>query len=391
MFRDDFVIPKDRMYFLGNSLGLQPKRTREMVNEVLDAWNAHGVSAHFRGEKPWLKFDQMIKKSVARIVGASEFEVAITGQLTMDLHLLLSRFYHPTETRSKIICDRKPFPSDMYALESAIRAKNLDPESALIATDDVIRALETSSPEEIALVVLGVPNYYDCKMYDIRAIVDAAHSKGALVLLDCAHAVGILPLNLHANDVDGAVWCSYKYLNSGPAAPGGIFVHKKHLENLPGPGQLLGWWGHEESTRFEMDNMFVPSAGADSFRLSNIPILSAAPMLASMEIYDKTSIEEIREKSLELTDYLMHLVDTDENLNQKFEIINPREPKNRGGHVALKWRGGDSECREIYKKIGQAGIDIDYRKPSVIRLAPSPLYNTKDELDTFVQTLRDIC
>ena len=394
--REEFLQTKDT-YFLGNSLGLQPRGVAELVKVELDRWGELAVKGHFSGETAWLRLDQKLKPILSEIVGCSTHEVAAMNSLTVNLHLLLSRFYQPSAKRRFIITETKPFPSDWYALQSVIASRGLsadclvelkprDGESTL-QTEDIISVI-SSLGEEVSLICMGAVNYYTGQLFEVEKITGAVHAVGGLAIWDCAHAVGAVKLDLHGWDVDAAVFCCYKYLNGGPGAVGGMFVHEKWTHASIPRGQLLGWFGHEEKTRFDMDNVFVQEPGIDSFRMSEIPALSAVCLLASLEIFKKTSIGALRQKSIAMTTFMLDLMASKECCSQ-INVITPRDPRHRGGHLSLMFPD-DEACEAIYHKLTEAGFMVDYRKPRVIRVAPCPLYNKFSEIFNLINALEQI-
>ena len=395
--RDRFSVPSTGTYFLGNSLGLMPKNVPQMVSDELQRWSEKGVEAHW-GDQGWLSIDKMIKPTLSKLIGAADMsEIAVCHTLTVNLHLLLSRFYRPDNKRSVIMVEKRPFPSDWYAVMSRITASGEDPVNLVelnpredevnLRTEDIVNEINIAG-ESLGILVMGGVHYYTGQMLDIATITKAVHKVGGIVIWDLAHAVGIVELQLHDWQVDAAVWCSYKYLNGGPGSPGGMFLHRKYHKDATPPGQLLGWWGHEESTRFEMDNKFKPEKGADSMRLSNISPLSGVCLISSMQIYELTDIAYLRKKSLAMTSHIMHLIDINSALENKVEIITPREPQSRGGHVSIMIKNG--KCLDVHKALEEKGFVVDYRAPSVLRMAPSPLYSTFSEVEHFCNTLANI-
>jgi kynureninase len=404
--RSRFLFPKrngeDVIYFVGNSLGLQPKECATYIRDELDSWSSKGVNGHFEGSKPWLNYDDFLVGAMSRIVGALPSEVALMNSLTVNLHLLLIRFYNPTKSvssrRRKILIESRSFPSDFYALESQIRLRGLDPAECIVEvfprpdehilrSEDVIEQINKIG-DELALVMFSGVQFYTGQLFDIPAITNAAHSVGAYAVWDLAHAAGSVDLKLHDWKVDGACWCTYKYLNSGPGGIGGFFIHQDHFNN-PEADRLLGWWGHKVSSRFEMTNTFEPSAGADEFRLSNVPILSSAALLASLEIFDTTTMSMLRAKSLLLTGYLEHLLEglREEIRDQEcqFKIITGTD---RGPQLSLLFES-DEKAKEISTRLEELGVMIDYRKPGLIRPAPSPLYCTFTDVLRFKDLLAE--
>jgi kynureninase len=391
-FRSKFLMPNRKwIYFTGNSLGLQPKTTKSFVNAELKDWAKLGVEGHFHAKRPWLYYHKFAKRSLAKIVGAKEDEVVAMNQLTVNLHLMLVSFYKPSDGKFKIITEAGAFSSDQYALESQIKLHGLHPDSALIEieprdgeyslrTEDVIKVVKQNA-DQLALVIFGGVQYYSGQFFDIAAITKAAHEAGAYAGFDLAHAVGNVPLSLHKDDVDFAVWCSYKYLNSGPGGVAGAFVHEKHFGNHDLP-RLSGWWGYQEDDRFEMRKGFVPMSGVDAWQLSNFPVLSGAAHLAALEVFDKTNMPALRKKSLLLTDYtefILKEIDPNENY---FTIITPAD---RGCQLSILMRRNG---KNVFDKLTKAGVIADWREPDVVRIAPVPLYNTFAEVWKFGQIFK---
>lgn len=397
-FRERFHFPQhgeqDAIYFCGNSLGLQPKSTRYLFEKELDDWAKWGVEGHFNAENPWFSYQKPFSPSLARIVGAKAEEVVAMNTLTVNLHLLLLSFYRPTQERYKIIMEAGAFPSDQYAIETQVRMHGHQPDDAIIELtprtgeytlrdEDILQAIADAG-DSLACVMIGAVNYYTGQFYNLKDITEAAHKAGAYAGFDLAHAMGNLPLKLHDWDVDFACWCSYKYLNSGPGGVGGVYVHEKHGNN-PETFRLAGWWGNEESTRFKMKKGFIPSKGAASWQMSNAPVFNMVAHRASLDIYDKTSMEVLREKSLRLTAYLEFLLRQLTNLS--FEIITPSEPERRGAQLSLLF-GKDG--RAVFDALTQAGVIADWREPNVIRIAPVPLYNSFEDAYRFYEVLYNL-
>lgn len=383
-FRERFHFPvindKKAIYFCGNSLGLQPKSARYLFEKELADWARWGVEGHFHAEKPWFSYHKQFAASLARIVGAQEDEVVAMNSLTVNLHLLLISFYKPDARRFKIIVEAGAFPSDQYALETQARMHGLDPEKAIVALapregehclrdEDVLEAIEAHGAE-LSCVMMGGVNYYTGQLYDMEAIARKAHEVGALAGFDLAHAIGNVPLSLHDWGVDFACWCSYKYLNSGPGGVGGAFVHEKH-GNDPHTFRLAGWWGNEESTRFKMQEGFEPAKGAAGWQMSNAPVFNMVAHAASLDIFDKISVDLLRKKSLALTAYLSSLLELVPHL--PFTVITPSESHRRGAQLSLLF---EERGREVFEALTDAGIIVDWREPNVIRIAPVPLYNS---------------
>ena len=389
-FRDQFYYPKDKngeevLYLCGNSLGLQPKSVRPLVEMELNVWEKDGVlGQHGR----WEKFHEKLMANSARLVGAIPSEVVVMNALTVNIHLLLISFYQPTKNRHKIIIEKGAFPSDQYAVESHFHLHGYDPKDSLIEltprtgettlrTDDIVNTINDVG-EELATIIMGGVNYYTGQAFDMETITKAGKSVGAFVGFDLAHAAGNIDLNLHDWNVDFAAWCTYKYLCAGPGAPSGIFVNKKH-HHWTGP-RLVGWWGQNKQTRFDMGPDFDPIKTVEGWQISNAPVLGMAPLLASMQIYDDVGMIAICDKSKIMTGYMEFLLK--ENLPE-INIITPNDPNQRGCQLSLVIPGG----KAIFESISQKGVVCDWREPNVIRVAPHPLYNQYSEVYNFVQII----
>ena len=396
-FRREFLIPAhaqgEQVYFCGNSLGLQPRATRDAVNAELDYWGSLAVEGHFRGKLPWMDYHEFVREHLAELVGAQPAEVVAMNSLSANLHLLMVSFYRPTSERPAILIEKGAFPSDRYAVESQVRFHGFDPAIDLIELDGdeangtiseagIARALDEYG-HRIALVLMPGVQYRTGQVFDLRAITELAHRKGCVVGFDLAHAVGNVPVNLHDTYCDFAVWCSYKYLNSGPGAVAGAFVHVRHA-HTPRP-RFAGWWGHDKSTRFRMGPDFVPTPGADGWQLSNPPILALAPLRVSLEIFHRAGLARLREKSIALTGYLTWLVES--KLGDIVEIATPRETERRGCQLSLRVKGGRESGRALFDYLGSNGIIGDWREPDVIRIAPTPLYNRYSDCLRFVDAV----
>jgi kynureninase len=400
-YRSRLFIPqkngKDLIYLCGNSLGLQPKKVKEFIDIELKDWQDLGVEGHFEGTNPWMPYHKAFEGPVSRLVGALPHEVVVMNTLTVNLHLMMISFYNPTAKRHKILIEGGAFPSDFYAVESHIKNHGYNPHDSLIElkprareytmrTEDIIELIKTEG-ESIALVMLGGVNYYTGQAFDMEAITKAGHEAGCRVGFDLAHAAGNLNLKLHDWNVDFAVWCGYKYLNSGPGGVSGAFVHEKWA-NSPELPRLAGWWGYDEATRFKMDisKGFQPAYGAAGWQLSNAQILPMAAHKASLEIFDEVGMDALRTKSDLLTGFLDFLI-RDNMKKQKevnFTIITPENPKERGAQISiLALKNG----KELFNKITARHIIADWREPNVIRVAPVPLYNTFEEVYKFVEVL----
>jgi len=396
-FRDRFYFPqvngRDAIYFCGNSLGLQPKSAQMYIDNEMYKWANLAVEGHFKGQEPWFNYHQLLSGGTARVVGAKESEVVVMNQLTVNLHLMLVSFYRPGGKRFKIITEGGAFPSDQYALESQTKYHGYKPEEAIIElfpregehtlrTEDILQSIEEHA-DELALVMMGGINYYTGQVFDMEAITRAGHAAGALVGFDLAHAAGNVPLQLHDWDVDFAVWCTYKYLNSGPGGTSGVFVHERHGQNPEMP-RFAGWWGHDAAARFQMKKGFVPMPGAEGWQLSNGQILPFALHRASLELFDKAGMENLRHKSEKLTGYLEYLIDDVHVGKDVLEMITPRDPQARGCQISLLVK---KDARLLFDKLMEAGIIVDYREPNVIRVAPTPLYNSFEEVYRFSEIL----
>lgn len=388
--RSSFFIPKvngkQALYFTGNSLGLQPRLTKKFLTEELNDWAQKGVEGHFHAKRPWLYYHKFSKKVLGKIVGALPEEVVAMNQLTVNLHLMLISFYRPTTKRYKIITEAGAFSSDQYAFESQVRFHGLEPRDCIIEltprqaeytlrTEDILNAIEQNR-NEVALVIFGGVQYYTGQFFDIKKITEAGHRAGAVVGFDLAHAAGNVPLNLHKNGVDFAVWCSYKYLNSGPGGIAGAFIHKRHHYNFALP-RLAGWWGHDERERFKMKKGFKPMAGADGWQLSNFPVLLGAAHLASLQLFEAAGIKALRKKSLALTGFLEYLLTAIPQHEKYFKIITPSDPTARGCQLSILML---TNGKKIFDRITKKGVIADWREPNVIRVAPVPLYNTFEDV-----------
>jgi kynureninase len=398
--RNEFLIPKQNgkpiIYLCGNSLGLQPKATRKLVDQQLLRWEQLAVEGWFEGEEAWLFYHKELKTLMAPIVGAKISEVCPMNTLTVNLHLLMVSFYRPTKMRYKIIMEAGAFPSDQYAIESQVKFHGFDPKDAvievkprsgeyLLRTEDILLVIKEHE-SELALVLFGGINYFSGQWYDMELITTAGHAAGAMVGFDLAHAAGNVPLQLHDWNVDFACWCSYKYQNSGPGGVGAIFVHEKHHDDRSRP-RFAGWWGYQEDHRFDMQKGFVPEAGADGWQISTGQIIPMSMYLASLKIFEKAGfINPLRNKSLHLTAYLYFLV-KEVNKALKFEqfmIITPPNAEARGAQLSIV---ASSNAREIFDALVKEQVLGDWRSPNVIRLSPVPLYNTFEELYVTAQIL----
>ncbi len=394
--RNDFLIPRhkhnEQIYFCGNSLGLQPRGAREHVLQVLDKWSHEAVEGHFSGHTQWMNYHELVREPLARVVGALPSEVVAMNSLTANLHLMIVSFYRHTSERPAILMEAGAFPSDRYALESQLRFHGFDPATDLIelqadeadgtfSAQAIERAITEHGPR-LALVLWPGIQYRTGQAFDLAEITRLAHAQGAVAGFDLAHAVGNLPLALHDSNADFAVWCHYKYLNAGPGAVAGCFVHERHARtDRP---RFAGWWGHEPATRFKMGPDFVPTPGADGWQLSNPPILGLAPLLASLELFDKAGgIPALRVKSEKLTGFLEALIKA--RVSDTLQIITPAEPARRGCQLSLRVSGGRERGRELFEYLQSVGTLGDWREPDVIRISPAPLYNKYMDVYRFVE------
>ena len=393
-FRDRFLIPKtktgdDCIYLCGHSLGLQPKTARSYLEQELRDWAQFGVEGHFHARNPWVPYHRLLTQQTATLVGAHPGEVVVMNSLTVNLHLMMTSFYRPTSDRHKILVERGAFPSDQYAVKSQIRFHGFDPASSLLELtpregescmrDEDIVALIDREGDSIALILIGGINYVTGQAFDMAGITKAGLRKGCVVGFDLAHAAGNILLHLHDWGPDFAVWCNYKYLNGGPGCVGGCFVHERHASAWQLP-RFAGWWGHDEETRFQMGPDFHPMLGAEGWQLSNPPILALAALRASLEIFLEAGLQRLRDKSRSLTRYMEALLG--EQASPKFSIITPREEERRGAQLSIRL---PSSGRELCDRLASAGVIGDWREPDTFRVAAVPLYNSYQDVYSFVQ------
>ncbi|MEO7309570.1 MAG: kynureninase [Chitinophagaceae bacterium] len=394
-FKERFYFPQHKgsnaIYFCGNSLGLQPKTAEAAIQTELQTWRDSAVGGYFGGTNPWLFYHDYCKPALTKIVGCLPHEVTVMNALTVNLHLMMLSFYKPTSSRYKIMMEAGAFPSDQYAIETQVKHYGFDPEDAIIEiipragekllhTEDILQAIKENK-DNLALVLFGGINYYTGQVYDIKTITANAHEVGAIAAFDLAHVVGNVPVELHDWDVDFAVWCSYKYLNAGPGAAGGIFVHEKHASNVD-INRMAGWWGTDEKTRFKMEKGFIAKPDASGWCVSTSQVFNTVCLKASLEIFEEAGMENLRSKSLHLTAYLEYLLHQVPNLN--FEIISPADGNQRGAQLSLYF---PENGKAIHDKMIENGIIVDYREPGVIRVAPAPLYCGFEDVYRFY----DIC
>ncbi|WP_299189647.1 kynureninase [uncultured Aquimarina sp.] len=398
-YRDQFLFPKvnekEVIYFTGNSLGLQPKNTKKYVDEVMKDWAELAVEGHFYADKPWWDYHERLAKPLSRIVGANPSEITVMNTLTVNLHLLMVSFYRPQGKRYKIICEEKAFPSDQYMLQSQVRFHGYDPKDAIVEIkkrpgehnfriEDILSTIK-SIGEECALILIGGVNYYTGQVFDMKTITKAGHDIGAFVGWDLAHGAGNIELKLHDWDVDFASWCSYKYMNSGPGNASGCFVHERFHDRKDIP-RFEGWWGTKRESRFLMKPEFEPMPNADAWQLSNAPILSLAPYLASLELFEKVGMEALIKKRNLIVAYLEFVLKSiDLEVESTFEIITPSSQEERGTQLSVFLHG---EGRKLFDYLMKNGVITDWREPNVIRLAPAPFYCSYEDMYEFGQILK---
>ena len=397
-FRKEFLIPPhaggEQVYLCGNSLGLQPRGTRRALLDELDDWARLGVEGHVHGRHPWLPYHAEVRDALAEVLGTEPSEVVAMNSLTANLHLMMVSFYRPTRERHAILVERGAFPSDRHAVASQIAFHGYDPDDALIELDadepggtvsmEAIERVLQEQGSRIALVLWPGVQYLTGQAFDLEAITRLAHARGCVIGFDLAHAAGNIVTNLHASDCDFAAWCSYKYLNSGPGAIAGCFVHARHArEDLP---RFAGWWGHRESTRFQMRPEFDPAPGADGWQLSNPPILALAPLRVSLEIFQRAGMLRLREKSERLTGYLDWLIRT--QLDDVLEILTPAQADRRGAQLSVRVRRGRTAGKSLFDHLVAHGVLGDWREPDVMRISPAPLYNRFEDCLQFAQAVQ---
>lgn len=398
-YRNEFLIPtnnegEELVYLCGNSLGLQPKKTSNYLQQELNDWAKFGVEGHTDAKHPWLPYHEFLTKSMAKIVGAKPTEVVIMNSLTTNLHLMMVSFYQPTKSKYKIVIESDAFPSDKYAMESQLKFHGYDAKDGLILWkpregeelcrfEDLEKIMQEQG-DEIALLMIGSTNYYSGQLYPLKKITELGHKHSSLVGFDLAHGVGNIQPNLHHTGADFAVWCTYKYLNSGPGSLGGCFVHERHANN-PDLNRFAGWWGHNKQTRFNMRHDFDVLSGAEGWQLSNPAILSMAAIRASLDLFESAGFENIIEKSKTLTGYLEFLI---KELNDdRINIITPENQEERGCQLSIQVKSAN---KELHSQLTIIGVISDWREPDVIRVAPAPLYNSYQDVFEFVQRLKKV-
>jgi kynureninase len=397
-FRQRFALPRDEhgqpaLFLCGHSLGLMPLAARELVTEELDDWSRLAVLGHEHARRPWIPYHENLTAGLAHLTGAGSGEVIAMNSLTVNLHFMLASFFRPSGRRTKILIETGAFSSDRHAVTSQLAWHGLDPSQHLVELaapagndsipEEAIEACLAEHGSDIALLLWPGVQFRTGQAFDLPRIAHAGHRAGCVVGFDLAHSIGNMPLALHEYGADFAVWCSYKYLNAGPGAIGGCFVHERHLVDP----HLIGWWGHEEATRFRMDPVFRPATGIASWQISNPPILAAAPLIASLAIFQDARIERLRAKSVELTGFLEFLV---ERLGPDARFITPREVGARGCQISIRITGSPDRGRRVFERLGERGVVCDWRDPDVIRVAPVPLYNTFEEVFRFSEQLAEV-
>jgi len=397
-FREQFFIPqhegREQAYFCGNSLGLQPRSLPAALTEELTNWAENGVEGHFHGKHPWMPYHEFVRDSLASVVGAMPSEVVAMNSLSVNLHLMMVSFYHPTKERNAILIEAGAFPSDRYAVESQVRFHGFDPAESLIEIEpdlpggifsmQHIEKIIAEHGHRIALILWPGVQYRTGQYFDLTEITRLGHAAGCKVGFDLAHAAGNLPLNLHDSGADFAAWCSYKYLNSGPGAIAGCFVHDRHANaKLP---RFAGWWGHDKTTRFKMGPEFIPTPGADGWQLSNPPIFALAPLRISLEIFQQADMQNLRKKSVKLTAYLEALIQ--QQLANTLTIATPANPDQRGCQLSLRVNAGREQGRALFEALSAQGIIGDWREPDVIRISPTPLYNNHSDVLRFIRAVK---
>lgn len=398
-FRDEFLIPQhdghDQAYFCGNSLGLQPKGARAHVEEVLDKWAHEAVEGHFTGQAQWMPYHELLREPLAEIVGAKPSEVVAMNSLTANLHLMMISFYIPTIERTAILIEAGSFPSDRYAVESQLKYRGLPPELTLIEVEpdlpngvfsmDTIERAIRNNGQRLAMILWPGVQYRTGQAFDLKEIARIGHEVGAVIGFDLAHAVGNLDVQLHDSGADFAIWCHYKYMNAGPGAVAGCFVHEHHARtDRP---RFAGWWGNDASVRFKMGPAFSATPGAEGWQLSNPPILGLAPLRASAALFQRATLPALREKSRKLTGYLEHLIDA--HLASAINIVTPRDEAQRGAQLSLRVKAGREAGRDLFEFLQSRGVLGDWREPDVIRISPAPLYNNHEDVLRFAQAAKE--
>lgn len=396
-FRDEFYFPlhrgKEAIYFCGNSLGLQPKNVNDAIQQELKDWKELVVGGYLHAKNPWLYYQHNFSGPLSKIMGCLEHEVTVMNTLTVNLHLMMLSFYHPTREKYKIMMEAGAFPSDQYAVETQVKFHGYDPADAIIEIapkkgekiideNDIVAAIEENK-DKLSMVLFGGINYYSGQFFNMKKITEAAHKASAIAGFDLAHVAGNIPVQLHEWDVDFAVWCSYKYLNAGPGAVGGAYIHERYSKDIH-HARLAGWWGNDEATRFKMEKGFIAKPDASGWNISTAQVFNMVALKASFELFEKTNMQELRAKSKQLTAYLEFLLHQLSHID--FEIITPEDPERRGAQLSLYFK---EKGKEIHKKMIDSGIIVDYREPGVIRVAPAPMYNSFEDVFRFYEILKN--
>lgn len=401
--RNEFILPgpadHKKIYFLGNSLGLQPARTKDYIQTILDDWSALGVESFFHAREPWMDYHASLIRPLAAVIGCLPGEISVMNQLTVNLHLLMVSFYRPSGKRAKIICESKAFPSDQYMFETHLRSRGLDPRDILVElkprrgeatlqTADILQQIHQMG-DELALVLLGGINYYTGQALDMEAITKAGQAVGAFVGFDLAHAAGNIPLDIHAWNVDFAAWCSYKYLNAGPGAVGGVYIHERFHQDTSIP-RMAGWWGYEKETRFQMEPGFKPIQTAEGWQLSTPSLILYAALRSSLSLIEEAGWPNILAKQKKLTAWLWFILNQIRQASTKpsqWEILTPAQEDQHGCQVSLYF---PANGKKVFDHLTQKGVMADWREPGVIRVAPVPLYNSFHEVWLFGSYLREM-
>ncbi|MFC4556787.1 kynureninase [Virgibacillus kekensis] len=387
-FRSEFYIPEKSIYLDGNSLGLLSKRAEKAIDAAVQSWKDYAIDGWTEGENPWYYLSENLGVMSAPLIGAEPDEIVVTGSTTTNLHQLTATFYKPEGKKTKILADELNFPSDIYALKSQLKLKGYNPDEHLIQvqssdghtlrTEDIVAKMS----DEIALIVLPGVLYRSGQVLDMKTLTKEAHQRGILIGFDLCHSIGSIPHSLSEWDVDFAFWCTYKHLNAGPGSVAGLYVNRKHFGTEPG---LAGWFSSAKEKQFDMDHTLTPAENAGAYQIGTPHLLSLAPLLGSLEMFEEAGMEEIRRKSLRLTGYLMELIENELG-GYEFKIANPKDETTRGGHVLLEHK----EAARICRALKADGVVPDFRKPDGIRLAPVALYNSFEDVWKSVQILKRI-
>ncbi|WP_075619926.1 kynureninase [Paenisporosarcina indica] len=387
-YKVEFYLSENQLYMDGNSLGLMSKRSEATLHKLISSWRDKGIDGWTEGEEPWFMYPELLSERVAKLVGANGTEVMVTGSITVNIHQMLSTLFHPTVERSVIVVDELNFPSDIYAVESHLRLRGLNPAVSLrkVKSNDgytlTLHAIEEMLTEDVAILLLPSVLYRSGQLLDLGRITEMAHSKGIIVGFDLAHSVGAVPHQLHTDNVDFAIWCHYKYMNSGPGGTGGLYIHERHHHELPG---LAGWFGSNKTKQFDMSHDFSKADGAGAYQIGTPNLLSTAPLSGSVELFEEVGMEAIRSKSLALTKYLRDLVHAELG-TYGFVDVTPTADEARGGHIAL----AHPEAARICKALKEANVIPDFRTPDIIRLAPISFYSSFVDVWEMVQRLKKI-